>query len=152
MQPSVRVSVQINKNKNNLDWLFSDHRPIEMELERESRKENKRHRKPFRFEELWITYDECGVIISKNGHWKGNEINSLPIVRNVKNCSDALLPWGKNLNMSRKNKIKECKKNLKETYENLSNIDFDSIHNIEFELEKLLEEEEIYWKQRSREN
>lgn len=51
-----------------------------------------------------------------------------------------------------KNRIAQCKQALQEAYQNKLNIDFDSIHAIEFELDSLLEEEEIYWKQRSRED
>lgn len=44
-----------------------------------------------------------------------------------------------------------AKKNLKDAYNNSPSINYDIIHEIEFELDKLLEEEEIYWRQRSRE-
>lgn len=44
----------------------------------------------------------------------------------------------------------ECKKALKVAYDNIPNVNFDTIHGLEFESNKLLEEEEIYWKQMSR--
>lgn len=43
-----------------------------------------------------------------------------------------------------KNKIVNCKKWLRETYENKIDTNFEQIHALEFELDKLLEEEEIY--------
>lgn len=52
----------------------------------------------------------------------------------------------------RKNRIAECKNMLKEAYNNGFSVDFNLIHGYELELDKLLEEEEIYWKQRSRED
>lgn len=33
---------------------------------------------------------------------------------------------------------------LKDAYENIPDVNFDNIHTIEFELDKLLEEEEMY--------
>lgn len=46
-------------------------------------------------------------------------------------------------------------KNVKVIFKRLvgcfPNVDFKTLHEIEFELDSLLEEEEIYWKQRSRE-
>ncbi|MDO7987362.1 reverse transcriptase domain-containing protein, partial [Sweet potato little leaf phytoplasma] len=135
-----------------LDWLFSDHRPIEVILNSRKSIGSHRHNKPFRFEEFWTVHGECEDLISRNGDWKGSGIPLTPLSLDLKNCSIALSNWGRSLNSKRKNRIKECKSALKEAYKNIALIDFDSIHSIEFELDKLMEEEEIYWKQRSRED
>lgn len=66
-------------------------------------------------------------------------------------CTVALSKWGRDLNFSRKNRITDCKQALKEAYSNPHDINFDLVHSIEFDLNNLLEEEEIYWKQTSRE-
>lgn len=129
----------------NLDWNFSNHRPIEIKLGfHGSRCLGKRNR-PFKFEEYWTKRGDCAEIISKNGIWDGNNVYS-SLSSNLYNCFIALSKWGKDINASRKNRIVECKNALKEAYDNIPNVNFDNIHAIEFELDKLLEEEEIYWR------
>lgn len=62
-----------------------------------------------------------------------------------------LKSWGKNINNNLKNRIRDCRRALKNAYEATPNVNFDNIHSLEFKLEKLMEDEEIYWKQMSRE-
>lgn len=132
-----------------LDWLFSDHRPIEIHLDRTSIGKTGRYSKPFKFEESWIRYDDCSNIIKNNGDWNNSLGDSLS--SNLTCCANVLGQWGKEVFLKRKHRIKACKRALKYAYDNLHSINFDEIHRIEFELDNLLEEEEIYWKQRSRE-
>lgn len=133
----------------NLDWLFSDHRPIEIRLDDQRTKAGRRKGRNFKFEEIWTRHKECKELISRAGNWSGNNILSSSLDSDLLNCSRDLNGWGKSLNINRKNKIRECKENLKIAFDNIHNIDFNHIHAIEFELDKLVEEEEIYWKQRS---
>lgn len=131
----------------NLDWLFSDHRPIEIILEAASSSKKGRYPKPFKFEENWIKYDECSNIIKTQGAW-GNSVDDL-LTSKLESCAVALGIWGRDVFLRRKNRIKACKISLKEAYSNPQSLNFDEIHRIEFELDNLLEEEEINWKQRS---
>lgn len=125
----------------NLDWLFSDHRPIEISLDNLRSKAGRRKNRQFRFEELWTRHQKCKDLISNNGNWSGSNIFFSSLSDDLQNCSLVLNEWGKALNVNWKNKIKECKENLRFAFDNIHNIDFDHIHAIEFELDRLLEEE-----------
>lgn len=107
---------------------------------------------PFKFEEYWTRYDECVEIINNNGDWNPGMSHLSSLSKNLSKCSDALSKWGKGMNYQRRDKINECKRALKDAYSNILMVNFDVIHGLEFELDKLMEEEEIYWKQRSMED
>lgn len=131
----------------NLDWLFLDHKPIEIQVDNRISRNSGRRDNQFKFEELWTNYEECKDLITNNGDWKGNIYPFSSLLNDLKRCSSTLSNWGKEVNSHRKNRIVEFKR----AYNNIPNVNFDVIHAIEFELNNLLEEEEIYWKQRSRE-
>lgn len=107
-----------------------------------------RYTKQFKFEETWIKYDKCTNLIESIGVWGNSEGVSLS--HNLNSCANVLGSWGRNVLLNQRNKIKYGKKALNEAYEGLPATNFDDIHKIEFELDNLLEEEEIYWKQKSR--
>lgn len=106
----------------------------------------------FKFEECWSTHQECQEIIKTNRVWKNEGGSFVPLHQNLKVCAKVLGKWGKNMSRDLTNKIKMNKQALKEAYDYFPEVDFNKIHAIEFELDKLLEEEEIYWRQRSQEN
>lgn len=58
----------------------------------------------------------------------------------------ALNKWGKGVTLGIKDKIAKCKNALQDAYNCIPNVDFKKIHEIEFELDALLEKDEIYWK------
>lgn len=109
-------------------------------------------KRQFKFDECWISYKEWLDIVRNNGDWKTRDNSFSPLHKNLSACSKELESWGENISSTRKSKIKICKRALQEAYNEFLEVDFTKIHAIEFELDKLLEEEEIYWKQRSREN
>lgn len=104
----------------------------------------RRNNKLFKFEEYWTNHEECAEIISRNGDWSVDPFSLSSLGCNLTRCSDALSKWGKGLNSQRNIRIWEWKKALKQAYSNIPHIDFNIIHGLEFELDKLLEEEEIY--------
>lgn len=120
--------------------MFSDHCPIELKIEEQKSKKVGRKNRSFKFEEYWTKYSNCANTISNNGNWNGNDVASSSLSSNLNNYSKILFKWGKEINANRKNRIRDCKKALKEAYGNAPNVNFDNIHNIEFEIDKLLEE------------
>lgn len=132
-----------------LDWIFSNHRPIEVRLDSNNRRTDGRAKKLFKFEEIWTRYDTCVGLIKANGDWKS--CSSFSLKNSLNSCSKVLSKWGNEIDVNRKKRIVECKKALRDAYENVHNVNFEMIHELEFELDNLLEEDEIYWKQRSRE-
>lgn len=76
-----------------------------------------------------------------------------PKLHNALNrCATDLRKWGSCQNKLLKMEIIEVKDKIKRAYENDSGIDFSIIHVLEKRLDELLLEEEMYWKQRSRED
>lgn len=136
----------------NLDWIYSDYKPIKIRVDSQRPKRQRKQRNQFKFEEFWTNYNECADLIAQNGSWNGDFFPFSSLSNNLHRCSKALSNWGRDLNNKRKNRIRDCKTALRDAYTNISSVDFDRIHGIEFELDKLLEEEEIYWKQMSRED
>lgn len=84
----------------------------------------------------------CQYNIATNGNWEGNVSSDYSLSNNLASYSKALSSWGKNLNAFRKNRISVCKKELKNAYDNSPHLNFEIIHKLKFELDKLLEEEE----------
>lgn len=78
----------------NLEWLFSDHRPVEIEIIPEHRKQKRKQKKVFRFEEYWTKYEACSEMISNSGAGSGNVSNWQSLANNVNECSKVLYPWG----------------------------------------------------------
>lgn len=136
-----------------LDWLSSNHRPIEFSLRNPSSGTKGRKNHCFKFEECWTIHDECKNIIKEERIWHPSAQFKIPCLnQNLNRCVVALKQWGRSITKGFKSKIIKCKRALQDAYNCFPNVDFDEIHGIEFELESLLEEEEIYWRQRSRED
>lgn len=74
------------------------------------------------------------------------------LTSHLKGSAKALCRWGKDLNTKIFRRIGKLKHAFNEKYKKLFPLDFTKINGIETELDKLLEDEEIYSKQRSREN
>lgn len=101
----------------NMDWLFLDHRPIEIKIDIRGRSRPNKRRRAFKYEEYWTRREECAEIIKENGCWEGNDVSVPLLSNNLSRCSKELLKWAININASRKNRIEECKKSL---YDNIS--------------------------------
>lgn len=138
---------------NNLQWARSDHRAIECCLNGNIEGGQKAKLvKPFRFEEVWTGHPECGELIASGGRWADWEMETQSLNAHLNGSEAALKKWGREVNKKMFNHISILKLTLKEEYEWPYPLDFVKISAIEMELDKYLEDEEIYWKQRSREN
>lgn len=76
---------------NNLEWMFSDHRPIEVNLEDGRQRTRGKRRKMFKFEEYWTKWQECAKIIKNNGIRDGNEMFYPSLSEKLLNCSKTLM-------------------------------------------------------------
>lgn len=121
-------SIFIDVEAYNLDWLFSDHRPIKFKIDRKHSNPRRGQNKPFKFEELWTRHEACGELISNNGQWEGSNFFLSSLSFDLNSCSHSLSKWGKEINIRRKKRINKCKLALRDAYKNLQSIDFDSIH------------------------
>lgn len=137
----------------NLDWAKSDHKPIELCLDRFwGQKFIPKAARPFKFEECWSHEDECYQIISRVGQWNIRGSSNQHLHHKLSKCAGALKDRGFKKNKERWANIHLVKDKLKSVYEMPLPIDFTAVHSLERQLDKFLLEEEMYWKQRSREN
>lgn len=105
----------------------------------------------FKFEEAWTSDTRCGNIITEARSWEASQGNQHLDVC-LKKCAAALEEWGRNFNKEFKNQISYLRSSFARVYSKPPPWYFKLIHKWERELDVLLETEEIYWKQRSREN
>lgn len=85
-------------------------------------------------------HEECKELIERNGLWEEGMTFFSSLSYNLKNVSNVLSKWGRDINHQRKKRIRECKSALKDAYKSIPFVNFDIIHGIEFELDSLLEE------------
>ncbi|CAI9111977.1 OLC1v1012333C1 [Oldenlandia corymbosa var. corymbosa] len=101
-----------------------------------------------RFEELWTKFDECRDIIEENWYI-GGDVNAEQFKMKIKNTMMALKKWGKLKFGNLRKKINDFNQRLVEIQGNPA-YTWDEEAKLKKELELLLEQEEVYWKQRSR--
>ncbi|CAL8993088.1 unnamed protein product [Prunus brigantina] len=129
--------------------ISSDHHPILIAPDN-PQGVNARHprgRRRFQFEEAWTTEVDCSEVVRHT--WQ----NRVSPIRNIAHCASSLLRWSAR-------KVGQVPKRVKELRFRLANLQSkepssQNLHSrtlVETELDKCLEQEEIYWQQRSRVN
>lgn len=93
----------------NLEWFFSDHKPIEIQLLRKRNKALGRRNNQFKFEEFWTRHEVCEDLIKDNGDWRGNNSFASSLPNCLQECSEVLSKWGKGLNSNRKIELQHVK-------------------------------------------
>lgn len=125
----------------------SDHSPIIAESCVTRRKKKKRRVHQFRFEELWLQEEaECEEIIQNSWNHTGSDITT-----KLTGTASVLDEWGRSKFGALSKQIadtRECLKKAIAEPKTVSNIQ--RISDLETELDKLLANDEIKWKQRSR--
>lgn len=141
-----------------LDWYSSDHRPICLRVDIvDSYAQASRFRRHFKFEEMWIPDDMCKDIVEKcwlerNVSLSGTEGSETSFINTIELCGRRLAEWGKKKKRDVFREIDKQNALLQDAYQVSPNPDFSKISDIERSLDKAMTAEEIYWKQRSREN
>ena len=127
----------------------SDHLPIIVELgQKYGGRFWKKRKRRFFFEHLWTTRDDCGTVIENA--WNGSR-PSLP--DKLKSCASHLSDWNKTVFGHIPSKIKLVNVQLEHVF-SLPISDENDARKVSLtcELDKLQEENELIWKQRSRIN
>lgn len=130
----------------------SDHRPMLLDIRFEDSQARKSLiPKPYKFEESWTKFDECSIILKES--WNdGLKASAQNISSKVQKCIKQLSIWNKNrLKGSLKGAIDRIEKEIQVLQNSSSNFRSEESLAKEKELDNLLEEEEIYWKIRLRE-
>lgn len=100
----------------------------------------------FRFENAWLTEPMCEQIVKDV--WKGVFTGDLQL--KVKYCSERLSYWGNELTSNFSSRIKSCKAELKVLRKKRDNISVDQYKEVKKKLFLILEQKEIFWRQRSK--
>ncbi|KAG5546513.1 hypothetical protein RHGRI_018630 [Rhododendron griersonianum] len=126
----------------------SDHCPIRLNLE-----EPLKIYRPFRFESMWTVEEDCEGIVKANWASEGGNSNISRVVQKLVRCKRDLQAWHK----GKFSKMKDQIATLKCKIEAIQGGHYSLASKIEEEdltakLNKLWEQEEMYWHQRSRLN
>lgn len=129
--------------------IFSDHSLLSIQINTHNPIHSSwSRRKPFRFEAYWVKASDCEKIVQDC--WT-TSLDSLPDKLN--NCALGLLSWGSKYKRDFRVKIENLKKELSSLRNGLITPDTKiQIHDTEIQLEFLFEQENIYWKQRSKQH
>ncbi|XP_021761699.1 uncharacterized protein LOC110726522 [Chenopodium quinoa] len=136
-------------NVNNLpiNVKHSDHAPII--LKAGLREENRRKKRIFRFEALWLSKSECESVVKSA--WNNNVAD--PIHMRIANCAESLSLWASNTFGDIRKRIKKAEERLLATQQGvMDGVNLHRCWSISQELDELLMLEESYWQARARAN
>jgi hypothetical protein len=135
----------------NLNYERSDHRPILLKFGEEQRQEN---RGPFvlRFEARWLKEKKITEVV--DDAWQASEyLDHNGLASRLALVHDNLHRWDRTVLKKPQNRIKSVKRELEElTRSDISDVNIAREKELAKEIEKLLEQEELFWAQRSRVN
>ncbi|CAL8151990.1 unnamed protein product [Prunus armeniaca] len=136
-----------NFTSHHLVAFSSDHHPILIASDRPQgdKARGPRGRRRFHFEEVWTTEVDCEEVVRQS--WQ----NAVSPLSNIANCASNLSRWCAEKGGQVPKKVKELRRRLASLQsDEPSTQTFHTRSLIETELDKCLEQEEIYWHQRSR--
>lgn len=103
-------------------------------------------RKRFRFENAWVQEADCRIKVEEG--WRAGDHASLQ--DQIQRCGEGLQQWGNELRARFKKKMAYCRDRIAALKGSNATADVEAIKNCKHELGMLLEQQEIYWKQRSK--
>ena len=140
----------------NLDTWCSDHSPVMLKMQERNKfawyKKNSSSR--VFYEDMWSHYEACKNIVKKEwlngGSWSQGDPVTI-FKKTTSNCLAQLRIWSRKKFNGQKEKLKHLKKKLSEMKHNFTQWEeVNEIKSTEEQIEKILLDEEVYWKQRSR--
>ncbi|XP_024038343.1 uncharacterized protein LOC112097373 [Citrus clementina] len=140
----------------NIDSWTSDHCPVVMEVQVRGSGMNFNQRRAtlIHYEDMWSPYDTCKEIIEKEWSLQGcwNAVNPVSMFQKVsKNSMARLILWSKEEFRGRQKKLEKLMNQLRSL--KLSRVQYvkgNKIKEVERQIQYMLADDEIYWKQRSR--
>lgn len=133
-----------------LPFASSDHCPILLDSYcNETRVHRDGVRRRFRFEKMWLSHDDCKNIIKESWDDMPGSIN---VSGKLERLSDKLFDWNATTFGHVGRKIKELQAEMCRARNEGQPFDSNKIKSLEAQLDRILENEEIMWKQRSRNN
>lgn len=128
----------------NLDVSTSDHSPILLEhvpavsLPPKTRK--------LRFKNVWLREPICKIIVEDSWHKNHNEVLQTKLSR----CLEEVYKWGQEFTGSFKKRIEKCKQVIRSTRDRRDREAIQKNQSANKELTEILTQEEVFWKQRSK--
>ncbi|XP_016168259.1 uncharacterized protein LOC107610771 [Arachis ipaensis] len=115
-----------------------------------SEKEERRSRRRFRFQERWCDKKEVSRVVKHA--WDLEVVGSLifRLAVKLKHCRHKLFEWQKSAASNSKQQIQSVQGKLEEENGKRATVDGTVIRILEAELEENLEQEERFWKEKSR--
>lgn len=139
-----------------LETWSSDHYPIVMEVAEKVRgaSYNKRTFPRIHYEDMWSPYEKCQEIVRREwleqSKWDGT-ITSEQFKKVAKRSLAELKLWSRTEFGGREKKVKELINELKSVKHNFEHyMSGEKIKRLEKQIDNMLLDEEVYWKQRSR--
>ncbi|KAL0361211.1 UNVERIFIED_CONTAM: hypothetical protein Sradi_3805600 [Sesamum radiatum] len=128
----------------------SDHSALLIDIEPAHRPSRPRY-KPFRFEAAWASSTDCEQVIREGWHIL-NDSSHFPLLSKLSSCTSRLKEWStKQGTLSLKQQIQHCEAKLTRIRRQpLTPANKSEANRIRGELERLLAEDEVYWKQRGK--
>ncbi|KAL2926785.1 hypothetical protein RDABS01_028375, partial [Bienertia sinuspersici] len=126
----------------------SDHLPILLNCKgRPDAGNERRHRKLYRFEEMWVRDESCQDVIPEA--WRGS--NST--ISKLKGTASKLTRWNKEKFGSFAKEMRACRTQMKNLMEQDQTKEvIDMMRALDDRMDELEAREELYWKQRSRQS
>jgi hypothetical protein len=130
----------------------SDHKPVLVEFLEESR-ERWCGNRGFKFEASWWVDEECGTVIKNAWAETGSADNPINSVRNkLVQCQSALKCWSRRKFGQAEETLKKKTKELELLQNGEDSSNQEAIKIQQAEIDFILEQEDIRWKQRSKQN
>lgn len=131
-----------------IDQPGSDHIPILLKLTRINSYSNPRCR-PFRFEALWVRKDGCQEIVERIWEWHDPNSDGTDMLVKGEECRAKLMQWSRDINPNKlidrlQQRIMELRHGA-QTEERRN-----EISQLTIDLEKLLQDQADYWRQRGK--
>ncbi|KAL5745800.1 hypothetical protein ACOSP7_026946 [Xanthoceras sorbifolium] len=141
-----------------LEYWGSDHRPVLIDFCDSLMQgvhtgfDNRRHQHRFHLEDCWEDYPACGKIVQRNWQACLSTSTLRMVASSINKCASVLKGWNySNLQFLRRN-VTMKRQLLQQMSDSGSNFSWTDIQSIERQLNGLLSKEEMYWRQRSRNN
>lgn len=135
-----------------LDYHGFDHRPVGLLLYPTSPLLRPFGNRLSRFEDVWMRYSHCSQIVESGWNSVSGWLDPYQLVQKTGVCMKEQSVWGKSKKGNYGHHIAEASCKVQLAIQNLGmRIDRTKLLEAEDKLEQLLAEEEVFWKQRSRE-
>ncbi|KAL5754887.1 hypothetical protein ACOSP7_023107 [Xanthoceras sorbifolium] len=133
-----------------LDYESSDHRALIVEnISKKVQNGSNSWQSRFHFEEAWLHDEEAKKIIENNWHHLQGSSAVASVLDNVGRVTSRLQTWNRDKRKTATLELKKLRGDLKELM-GASRLDFSLIKSVEKKIDLILQDFEVFWRQRSR--